>query len=222
MSTTTRARFRAAIVAIAPAVLLSALVYHPYIANLTDKAAVAAALASDTTRWGLSHLAVGVGSGLAVLAFLAVRSYLREAGEERWSVLALPFIVMGSTLFAFLPAMEIAMLAAAETGADLQAVQTALDSWFFPILLTAAGIFALGVLGVAMGVVRSEVLSPRLSWLVVGALVVMAAARFVPLGAALYVGGAAAIVALWPLAYEMWRHPEAARTAGQPQAMPAT
>src|SRR5215207_92370 len=150
MSTTTTARLRAATVAIAPAVLLAALVYHPYIANLTDKASVAAALASDTTRWGLSHLAVGVGSGLAVLAFLAVRSYLREAGEERWSVLGLPFIVLGSTLFAFLPAMEIAMLAAAETGADVQAVLTALDSWFFPILLTAAVIFALGVLGFAM------------------------------------------------------------------------
>jgi hypothetical protein len=92
MSPTTRARFRAAIVAIAPAVLLFAFVYHPYIANLTDKAAVAAALASDTTRWGLSHL----------------------------------------------------------------------------------------------------------------------------------VGGMAGIVALWPLAYEMWKHPEAARAAGQPRPMPAT
>ncbi len=223
MSTTTRARFRAAIVAIAPAVLLAAFAYHPYIANLTDKAAVAAALASDTTRWGLSHLAVGVGSGLAVLAFLAIRGYLREAGEERWSILALPFIVIGSTLFAFLPAMEVAMLAAAEVGADVQAVLTALDSWFFPLLLTAAVIFALGVFGFAIGIVRSGVLGPRLTRLVVGALVVMAVARFVPLGAALYVGGAAAIVALWPLAYEMWKHPEAARPpAGQPRPMPAS
>lgn len=222
MSTTARARFRAAIVAIAPAVLLVAFAYHPYIANLTNKAAVAAALASNTTRWGLSHLAVGVGSGLAVLAFLAIRSYLREAGEERWSVLGLPFIVMGSTLFAFLPAMEIATLAAAETGADLQAVQTALDSWFFPILLTAAVIFALGVLGFGMGIVRSGVLDPQLTWLVVGALVVMAVARFVPLGAALYVGGIASMVALWPLAFEMWKHPEAARPAQQARPMPAT
>ena len=222
MSTTTRARFRAAIVAITPAVLLAAFAYHPYIANLTDKAAVAAALASDTTRWGLSHLAVGVGSGLAVLAFLAIRSYLREAGEDRWSVLGLPFIVIGSTLFAFLPAMEIAMLAAAEEGADVQAVLIALDSWFFPLYLTAATIFALGVFGFAMGVVRSGVLGPRLTRLVVGALVVMAVARFVPLGAVLYVGGAAALVALWPLAYEMWKHPEAARPpAGLPRPMSA-
>jgi hypothetical protein len=192
------------------------------LASTPDKAAVAAALASDTTRWGFSHLAVGVGSGFTLLAFLAIRSYLREAGEERWSILALPFIVIGSTLFTFLPAMEIAMLAAAEEDADVQAVLTAMDSWFFPILLTGAITFALGVHGFAMGIVGSGVLGPRLTWLVAGALVVVAAARFVPLGAALYVGGAAAIVALWPLAYEMWKHPEAARPAGQPQAMPAT
>jgi hypothetical protein len=222
MSTTTRARFRAAIVAITPAVLLAAFAYHPYIANLTDKAEVAAALASDTTRWGLSHLAVGVGSGLAVLAFLAIRSYLREAGEDRWSVLGLPFIVIGSTLFAFLPAMEIAMLAAAEVGADVQAVLAALDSWFSPLFLTAAVIFALGVFVFAIGIVRSGVLGLRLTRLLVGALVVMAVARFVPLGAALYVGGAAALVALWPLAYEMWKHPEAARPAGQARPMPAS
>jgi hypothetical protein len=223
MSTTTRARIRAAIVAIAPAWLLFAFVYHPYIANLTDKAAVAAALTSDTARWGLSHLAVGVGSGFAVLAFLAIRSYLREAGEDRWSILGLPFIVMGSTLFAFPPAMEIAMLAAAEEGADVQAVLAALDSWFFPILLTAAVIFAIGVFAFAKGIADSRILSRRLSRLVVGALVVMAVARLVPLSAVqFYVQGAAGIVALWPLAYEMWKHPEAARAAGQPHPMPAT
>jgi hypothetical protein len=223
MSTTTRARIRAAIVAIAPAWLLFAFVYHPYIANLTDKAAVAAALTSDTARWGLTHLAVGVGSGFAVLAFLAIRSYLREAGEDRWSILGLPFIVMGSTLFAFLPAMEIAMLAAAEEGADVQAVLTALDSWWFPILLTAAATFAIGVFAFAKGIADSRILSRRLSRLVVGALVVMAVARLVPLGAVqFYVQGAAGIVALWPLAYEMWKHPEAARAAGQPHPMPAT
>jgi hypothetical protein len=223
MSQATRARIRAAIVAIAPALLLFAFVYHPYIANLTDKAAVAAALTSDTARWGLSHLAVGVGSGFAVLAFLAIRSYLREAGEDRWSILGLPFIVMGSTLFAFPPAMEIAMLAAAEEGADVQAVLTALDSWFFPILLTAAVIFALGVFAFAKGIADSRVLSRRLSRLVVGALVVMAVARLVPVGAVqFYVQGVAGIVALWPLAYEMWTHPEAARAAGPPRPMPAT
>jgi hypothetical protein len=215
MSATTRARLRAAIIAIAPAVLLVGFFYHPYISPPADPVAIAAAAASDMTRWGLAHLAISVGYGLVVLAFLAIGSYLSEAGEERWSILALPFIVMGSTLFVVLTGMEIGLMAAAETDADVQAVQSALFPWFIPILLTGALSFALGVLSFAMGIVRSGVLSSPLSWLVVGAFVVMAVARFVPLSAAPYVIAVAGVVALWPLAFEMWKHPEATPSATQ-------
>lgn len=215
MSTTTRARLRAAIVAIAPAVLLVGFFYHPYISPPTDPVAIADAAVSDRMRWGIAHLAISVGYGLVVLAFLAVGSYLSEAGEERWSIMGLPFIVMGSTLFVVLTGLEIGLMAAAQTGADVQAVQSALLPWFIPILFTGALCFALGVLGFAMGIVRSGVLSPPLSWLVVGALLVMAVSRFVPLSAAPYVIAVAGVVALWPLAYQMWMHPEAAPSATQ-------
>jgi hypothetical protein len=201
-------------------VLLVGFFYHPYISPPTDPVAIAAAAAPDTTRWGLAHLAISVGYGLVVLAFLAIRSYLSEAGEERWSILVLPFIVVGSTLFVVLTGMEIGLMAAAETGADVQAVQSALFPWFIPILLTGALSFALGVLGFAMGIIRSGVLGPRLTWIVVGALVVMAVARFVPLSVAPYVIAAAGIAALWPLAYEMWKYPEPAQPATQARPMP--
>ncbi len=223
MSQATRARFGAAIVALAPAVMLAGLFAHPYIATLPDEAAIAEAVAADMTYWGLVHLTAGVASGLMVLAFLALRSYLREAGEERWSVLALPFIVVGSTLFTMLPGMEFAPLAAAEAGVDGEAIQAALAPWFLPLLVTGATTFAIGVFAFAKGIADSRVLSRRLSRLVVGALVVMAVARFVPVGVVqFYVQGAAGIVALWPLAYEMWKRPEAARPAGQPRPRLAT
>lgn len=58
----------------------------------------------------------------------------------------------------------------------------------------------------------SRVLTPPLTWLVVGSVFVMAAARFVPFGAVqFYFGGAAGIAALWPLAYQMWKDAEAAQ-----------
>lgn len=223
MSETAKARWGAAIVAIAPAVMAAGFVYHPHLSGtLPNNTAVAEAVAADTTRWAVAHLAVGVGSGLLILAFLAIRSYLREAGEERWSVLALPFIVIGSTLYALLPAMEFAPLAAVEIGADAAAAQGALGQWFLPILLTSAVVFTLGAAGFAVALARSEVLSPQLTWLVVGMLVVMAAARFVPLSAVqLYLQGAAGIVALWPLAYVMWKHAET-QLYGQPERAPAT
>jgi hypothetical protein len=204
-------RVRPAAVVIAPAVLFAGFVYHPYVSNPTDAEAIASAVIDDTTRWGLAHLVIGVGFALMVLAFLAIRSYLREVGEERWSRLALPLVAVGSALFAILPGMEFAPLAAAETGGDVEGAQEELMPWFIPIFVMAAITFTLGVIGFAMAIVRSGVLSKRLQRLVVGALVVMAAARFVPLGAVQIVIGVAAIVALWPLAYEMWKRPTASQ-----------
>jgi hypothetical protein len=221
MSASTRARSRAAIVAIAPAVLLAGWVYHPYITPPTDEAAIAEAAASDTIRWGAAHLAIGVGYGLAVLAFVAIRSYLREAGEERWSVRALPLVVLGSMLFVILTGMEFALLAAAETNGDVQGAQAALMPWFVPVFLTGAVSFALGAFGFAKAITGSGVGSQPLSRLVAGGLVAMAVARFVPLGPAPYVIAAAGVVALWPLAYAMSKHHES-RPSGSSRSVPAT
>ena len=200
----TRAQLRAAIVLIAPAVLFAGFAYHPYVTLGTDEAALADVAASDTTRWGLAHLAIGIGYALLALAFIAIRSYLREAGEERWSAVALPLVVAGCALFPILTGMEFALLAAAETGGDVEAAQNELMPWFLPILLAGAVSFTLGVLGFAQAITRSGVLSSQRTRLVVGALLVMAAARFVPLGAAQYVLGFAGLVALSPLAHQMW------------------
>lgn len=202
----TRAQLRAAIVAIAPVVMLAGFLYHPFIAVLPDSAAVAAAVTADESRWALSHLLVGVGSGILLLAFLAIRGYLREAGEERWSSIAVPFVVLGSTLFTLLPAMEIGLLGGAQAGANVEAAQDALQPWFLPILLSGSLLFALGMLGFARAIARSGILNPGMTWLVGTALVVMGIARLVPLGVVqFHVGGIAGIMALWPLAYMMWQ-----------------
>jgi hypothetical protein len=197
-------------------VLLAAFVWHPYIAGrLPNASAIAEAVEADPTRWGLAHLAAAVASGVVILAFIAVRSYLRELGEDRWSALGLPFIVIGSTLYALLPGLEFAPLAAVEAGGDAEAVQDALASWFVAVLMIGAITFALGVLAFVTGIARSGGLSRGLAWFVVVALIVMAVSRFVPLLAVqLYVQVAAALVALWPLAHQMWtRSPTTVREA---------
>lgn len=195
---------RAGIVAAAPVLLLLAFAYHPYIARLNNDAAVAVELTGDKTRWGLSHLAVGVASGLLLLALLTVIGQLHEVGEHTCSTLATPFLVLGSTLFVLLPAMEIGALAAAEAGADVPVVLDELNTWFVPVLLAASLTFAIGVAILARGIRHSGLLSRRSTGIVVAALLVMAGARFVPFGAALYVSGAAGVVALWPIAHWMW------------------
>ena len=220
MSDTTRRRSQAAIVAIAPAALAATMLAHPYLpGRLPNNAAIAAAVAADTTRWGLVHLATGVASGLVILAFLALRSYLREAGEDRFSAFGVPFIVIGSTLFTLLPGMEFAPLAAAETGGDLTdiaAAQGTLVVWFVPVLALGAFTFGIGVIAFVRAIAASGVLSTRLTALVGGALVVMAVSRFVPLAAVqFYVQGAAGIIGLWPLAYHMRTQPLARPAAGR-------
>lgn len=220
VSPTTAKRARATIAVVAPLILLAAFALHPDVGNPTDSdftAGIAKAVAADRTRWAVSHLAVAVGSGLLILAFLAVRSYLHDTGEDRWSALGLPLIVMGSTLYALLPAMEFAPLASAEAGFDLagiEASQKALRPWFVPILVIGGLTFLLGALAFAAAIARSKVFSPRMTTVVVIALVAMAASRLVPFGAAMRAGVAAGAVALWPLARKMGRLTTDERPAG--------
>ena len=207
MSPTTSARFRTVVVVVAPALLLLGFAYHPYVTIGTDEAALASAASEDTTRWGLAHLAIGVGYALTALAFVALRSYLRDAREERWSLLGLPFAVLGSCLFIPLTGMEFALLAAAETGGDVEAVQEELFPRFVPLLSAGGLSFTIGAVCFALAVARSSILGSLLTRVVVAGFVVMSLARFVPLGAAPIVIGVAAVVALWPIAAKMWRDP---------------
>jgi hypothetical protein len=119
--------------------------------------------------------------------------------------------------------MEFAPLAAAERGAtvtEIEATQAALAPWFTPVLISGAFVFAIGVLAFARAISVTTVGGPALTRVVVGALIVMALSRFVPLAAAqFYVQGVATIVALWPLAYAMRTQP-APYTAGRSRPMP--
>jgi hypothetical protein len=219
-----RNQWRTTILVLAPVALLVAFVTHPYLSGrLPNDAEVAAAVAAGPTRWGAVHLATAVASGLIILAFLTVRSYLREAREDRFSSLGVPFVVIGSTLFAFLPGMEFAPLAAAETGAtttEIEAAQEALASWFLPVLVTGALAFAIGMFAFARAISIATVGSRGLTRVVVAALIVMAVSRFVPLAAVqFYVQGVAVVVALWPLAYAM-RTQAAPYTTGQRRPLP--
>jgi hypothetical protein len=200
-------RITPTIAVIAPAVLVAGFVYHPYISTPIDRSAVAQALVADTTRWAVSHVTVGLGSALLGVAFVIVCDYLRKVGESRWSFRAVLFLVLGSALFAMLPAMEIGVLAGTETGADAEAAQRLLDQWFMPVLLAGGVLFAVGAVCLATAVLVSGVLGLTSARIVAAALVGMALVRLVPLGASFYVGGVLTVVALWPLAYLMWRRP---------------
>jgi hypothetical protein len=195
---------RAATVAIAPVLLAAALLWHPFIAGRlpNDQAIAEAVVEGGATRWGLVHLGASAASAVVILAFIAIRGYLREAGDARRSGIGLGFVVLGSVGFAVLPGMEFGVLAAVESGGDAVAIQAVVDDWFLPVLLTGAILFAIGVAFVAMAVVRFSTLSQSTAWIVAIALLVMAVSRIAPFAAVqFYVQSAAALIALWPLAW---------------------
>ncbi|MGH3948084.1 MAG: hypothetical protein ACRDSE_03035, partial [Pseudonocardiaceae bacterium] len=67
--------------------------------------------------------------------------------------------------------------------------------------------FAVGAVGFAKAIASSAILGKTLTWVVFAALIVLAVSRFVPAGLAqFYLQAAAGLVALWPLAHNMWRH----------------
>jgi hypothetical protein len=146
--------------------LTAALLWHPPLpGRLPDSAGVAEAASGDIMRWGLSHVAAALASGAVAVAFVAVRGHLREHGDGSVSAVGLGLVMIGSTLFAMLPGMEFAVVAAHETGADLAETQTALESWFVPILIVGAVTFAFGTVLFAVALARAASFArvPRLS-----------------------------------------------------------
>ena len=205
MSDTPRGRFQAAIVAIAPVILLAGVAYHPFVARLTDRTELAGAISQDATRWGVAHVAVGIGLGLWLVAFLAVCSYLQQSGEKRWSATAVPFLVMGTTFTLFLPAMETAVGGAAQAGANPESVLAELRPVFMGSMVAGGLLSAAGVIMVAIGIARSGAFDRQRSRILVAALAIVAVCRLIPNGRALYAGAVAGVAALVPIAIAMWR-----------------
>ncbi len=202
---TTRSRYGAAAVAVAPVVVFVALVAHPFITRLPDADAVATAAEANTTMWAAVHLLTVLGVALIALAFVAIRAHLRDAGENRYAW-ALPWVLFGSLLYVVLPGLEFTPFAVARSGGDVAAAQQELTPVFIPVLAVGAIAFAIGVAGFAKAVLVSDILGTPWSQVVATSLIVLALSRFVPLGAVqFYVQAAAGLLALWPLALHMWR-----------------
>ncbi|MPZ93405.1 MAG: hypothetical protein GEU96_00555 [Propionibacteriales bacterium] len=192
----------AATVAAGPILLLGALLWHPPLpGRLPDNDAVAEGTAADVTRWGMSHLAAAVAAAAIAVAFIVIRSHLRERGDGWLSAVGLALVVVGSTLYAVLPGMEFSALAAHENGTDIAAAQDALQPWFIAVLLSGSLLFAAGTTLFAVAVVRSAPMGRTEAVVIATALVVLGVSRVIPIGVVqFYVQPAAALLALLPLA----------------------
>ncbi|MCY9787428.1 hypothetical protein KIK06_26455 [Nocardiopsis sp. EMB25] len=217
MSTHTRGWFCAAAMAAAPVLLLALLLYHPVLAGVTvTPEAVTGALEADPARWAAVHmLAVGL-LALFVLAFQGLRGLLRDAGEQRWSSLAFPLVVVANVGIAALAGMQVAVAAAIPTGAGTLALVRAVQPWYLTLAVVAAVAFLLGALAFAAGVVRAGFMGRTTTAVVAVALVVAGLAAVTPIFAASYVLVVAAFVAFWPLAWTTVRTEATAQAGPEP------
>ncbi len=220
MSDAVKAQLRAAVVFIAPVVVLVGFLYQPYISDFTDSVEFGEEVAAGPTRWLWSQTVLALSVVLTILAVFSIRIYLRDAGEDLWSFLAVPLVTVGAATFVFVLGFAgLAGWTVTELGGSAAGVAVFFDEvggFGDAVFIIGGVLFGLGLLSLAAAVKLSGTLADSVAWLVVIALVVNVIAGFIPTGWATYVIGVTAIVALWPIAYQMWQDASTQPTPSRP------
>ncbi len=210
MSEVTRMRLGAAVVAIAPLVLLVGMIVVPLFDPVERGPAFAAVAAGNPARWQWGWLLMATTNGMMILGLFAIRGFLRSAGENLWSVFMLPLGTLAYVWAIFslgeaftLPlAIEAGASGEALLGSELQVVNVYYLS-FVPGLLSRICLL--------VGIWRSRVLSRPLTWALIVSEVLFlfyfpltmdspVASQYAPFLPAFFTAGV--------LSYHMWiRHP---------------
>lgn len=208
-----RDQIRAAMTAIAPLVLLTGSLIHPFVGNAPDLADIAGEASAEPTRWAAGHLVLGIGIALMILVAAAIRGHLHEAGEDRWSFWAAPLTLLGFGLFTFTVGAEGFGGYAAATAGNAEPFFEAMGPWLIPTLLAASVLVAVGLFAFARAIVVIRTLGTAGTWTAVAGALIAAVALFLPFGWATYVVSVGTIAFAWPIAHRMWSGPERERGA---------
>ncbi len=203
MSDTTQARFRALALFSAPVVLLAGFIYHPFVADETKVQSFVDAASPDLDRWAWTHVILAIGFVLASLAVLAARHELRSAGEERWSLLAVPLLVTGNAFLVGIWFQEVDVAAVGKLGGDIEAFLRQSGTWLEPLALAGFLTMGLGWILLGVGVFRSRILNPIPSWSIAGPMVLILAGLLTPSTGGAYVFGVGVLGFMWLLAYRI-------------------
>ena len=194
-------RFNALALFAAPVAMLAAIIVHPYLRDELDTVAVAAAVVADPGRWVLAHVMLMVAFVVILLAVVALRDLLRTAGEERWSFVAVPLLVGGSTVFIAVWGFEITVAAVANVGGDVGVTIEEGDRWFGPVGIIGYVLMLLGWPIMAQAVRRSHILGPPQTWVVLAGVIGMFAGLSYPSTGGAYLFSIGMMGFTWPLAY---------------------
>ena len=161
----TQARLRAAAVSF-PALFTLGLLVAPQIKHSESVAALIAKAVDDPTGWQWRWFLAATGITFELISLIAIRSYLRSAGENLWSFLAVPLIIVGFSALMYTQAKTSALAPAIEAGASGQAM---MEASIPPVALVYAPVLLLGTSGwvcLIVGIWRSHILSRAMTWTV--------------------------------------------------------
>jgi hypothetical protein len=204
MSEHSQARMRAGIVLLTPVVVLIGFAWGPYITDFTDNAALAEEIAADTTRWSTAAVISGLGLALTPILAISIRHYLRSAGEQKWSFIAVPLVTVGAVMLAFFTGSDFTIAQAIDAGASGEAVLEEREYWFIPILMVSLAVFGAGWLFLAAAIRAADVLPSTETRVTIVALIVLTVSLFIPLTGGQYLVGISALVAWWVVGRRMW------------------
>jgi len=203
MSERTRTRTGAAVLFIGPAVFLAGSLAHPFVRDYMDPGVIADAVKAAHGQWALSHVILGIGLGLVLLAVLVIREQFRGAGEQRWSALGVPPLIVGGTLLGTIAGSEITLAAVVDSGGHVLAVLEASATSTWPLVLGGFLLFDLGWLSFAMAFYRARILRGALNWGAIVALVAIPIVSFIPQTWATYAHGLAILTVSWMVGYRV-------------------
>jgi hypothetical protein len=204
MSSSTQQWMRVVIIAIAPIVFIVGVAILPYQERFTDFAKTAELASANGDRWLLAAIVMAAALWLFALAVVSIRHWLREAGENRWSFIAVPFALAGFTLFTFMiGAQGLGLRMAIEAGANGETFLNQAENWIMAVQLGGAILIAIGTLALILAFHRAHVFSRNRFGVIAIALVVAAVTNYLPFGAALWVGAIALLIAFWGISQQM-------------------
>lgn len=196
-------RARAAVLFIAPVVLMAGILLHPFVGNYLETDVVATAVSGAPNQWIVSHLIIPIGMALLLLAVVVICAEFRRVGERRWSVIALPLLFLGGAVWGAIAALEITHAAVVHSGGDVLAVMETNAAWIGPYLLGGALLFVLGWISLAVAFYRVPILPRALNWLAIGALALIVMASSIPQTLGTYGLGIGALVVSWLVGYRI-------------------
>lgn len=185
---------------LAPVVLAVGFSLRPYSSNFTDTAKTAVDVSNGPLRFVWAHGLISAGLVLIILAVFAIRLHLLNEGENTWSFYATGLITIGGGMLVALTGAEgFGGYAVVKAEGQVEAFFEATEDWTW-LLFVAIIVFSVGLLALAVAVLRTRVLSSARKWIVVAALGIWMIANFVLSSWATYVISFAAIVVFWLLA----------------------